>query len=462
MAIVQTVNGFLVTYNILVDPKARVFQHAYEGGTLPRSSNAQRHILEDERRGFREINIRFRMVVRIDAGIAQVLALDEELIVATKKPVAVQCIKWVVEKGTSQTNTELISRMSWIPRKSSITHMIFDRAMSLAVWLTDDGDAFAVQRLSTQLSEPTEPTGTRGLFKGFGFHTSSSMDDRAIKATINARFSLLAIGCSSGDIRIYTARDYVGNIPLSHTPQSPASRSITGKITHMSYSPDGYCLFVGFENGWATWSVYGKPGANSFGSWSSAAFESTQGWLRGIVDSVWLTGGSDLLFVSPNDDQLSILEMARSAVTSCHSAANIAYTLVLTNTHLMVHRTQSTEILDIASSDGSPWQYVQIPPLYLSSQKPIRCAVISSDGRYLAVAGRRGLVHFSMNSGRWKLFDDLEAENSFVVRGGMCWYQHILVAAVETEEHHEVRNVALAMGFTNVDTRYGFTLENLL
>ena len=450
MAIVQTVNGFLITYNILVDPQARVFQHVYQGNTLPRSSNAQRHTLEDERRGFREVNIRFRMVVRIDAGIVQVLALDDVLVVATKKPAAVQCIKWVAEKGTSQTTTELLSRMSWIPKKSNVNEMVYDRAMCLAIWLTEDGDAFAVQRLSAQPNEPAESTGSQRLFNGYGFHTSTSTEDRAIKATINARFSLLAIGCSNGDIQIHTAKDYAGNIPLSHTPQSPASFSITGEITNMSYSPDGYCLFIGYQNGWATWSVYGKLGATSFGSGSSATSEPTQGWLGGIADSAWLTGGSDLLFLSPNDNQLWILEMARSAVTSCHSAANVAHTFLLTNTHLMVHRGQAAGMLDITSSDGSPWQYVQIPALYLSSQKPIRCAVISPDGRYIAVAGRRGLAHFSLNSGRWKLFDDFEAENSFVVRGGMCWYQHILVAAVETEGHHEVRSVTSLMGRTDI------------
>jgi hypothetical protein len=64
--------------------------------------------------------------------------------------------------------------------------------------------------------------------------------------------------------------------------------------------------------------------------------------------------------------------------------------------------------------------------------------VISADGRYVAVAGRRGLAHYSVNSGRWKTFEDPLMENEFTVRGGMCWYQHVLIAAIESSESHEV------------------------
>jgi hypothetical protein len=55
------------------------------------------------------------------------------------------------------------------------------------------------------------------------------------------------------------------------------------------------------------------------------------------------------------------------------------------------------------------------------------------------VAGRRGLAHYSINSGRWKTFANPEMENEFQVRGGMCWYQHILLAATEINKAYELR-----------------------
>ena len=90
------------------------------------------------------------------------------------------------------------------------------------------------------------------------------------------------------------------------------------------------------------------------------------------------------------------------------------------------------------SGDASLWQTVQVPQAYLATQWPIRLSVISPDGHYVAVAGRRGLAHYSVGSGRWKTFEDSRQEDAFTVRGGMCWWQHILIAAVESGSSYEV------------------------
>ena len=74
---------------------------------------------------------------------------------------------------------------------------------------------------------------------------------------------------------------------------------------------------------------------------------------------------------------------------------------------------------------------MKIPLDYLAMNWPIRYSAISVDGRLIAVAGRRGLIHFSTSSGRWKLFEDSVQEQAFSVRGGLLWFHHVLVAAVE-------------------------------
>lgn len=60
---------------------------------------------------------------------------------------------------------------------------------------------------------------------------------------------------------------------------------------------------------------------------------------------------------------------------------------------------------------------------------PIRYAVISSDARLIAVAGRRGLTHYNALSGRWKLFEAEKEEESIQVIGGMAWWSNILIVA---------------------------------
>jgi RAB6A-GEF complex partner protein 1 len=441
--VVQTAKGFLITYSLASDPSARVYRPQLQSHSHSRRhSTTGYHKSHGETEavggpgegvGIREISVRFRMVIRVDAGITQALALDEELVVATEKPAAIQCIRWTPDGSGSQTSTELLSRMPWIGRKTSIVDMVHDRPMNLSTWITRDGQAFAVQRL------PANPDGnSRGLFRGYGFHAPSSDEDRAVKAAINARFSLIAVGCANGAIKVYTAKDYAGSIPLSHQIRPAVSSESTGPLTFLSYSPDGHCLFAGYERGWMMWSVFGKPGASSFGSDRTISQSNDDGWLLGVKDGFWVGGGSELLLLGHRDNRLWSLDMARSAVTGCFASSNVARTLLQTSTGFILYRGYDIPDLATISGDTSLWQQVQIPSQYLFDQWPIRCAVISPDGRYVAVAGRRGLAHFSVHSGRWKTFDDGRAENDFAVRGGMCWHHHNLIAAVECNLTHEV------------------------
>jgi hypothetical protein len=445
--VVQTTSGYLITYTLATDPDARVFRphfSSHTSGQTRRQSNfsGARNQGGDrilwgpgEGGGVREVSVRFRMVIKVDAGIGRALALDDELVVATQKPGAVQCIRWTPDSTGNQTSTELFNRMDWLPKKTTVTEMIHDRPMNLSTWITNDGRAYAVQRLPHSNETETH----QKLFRGYCFHTPRGAEYHAINAAINARFSLIAIGCSDGTIQVYTARDYVGNIPPSHTHKSSVSGQSSGRLTFLSYSPDGYCLFAGYENGWATWSVFGKPGATSFGVNTKISEEHEEGWLEGVKEASWLGGGSEILIIGQHDDRIWTLEMARSAITGCYSSANISRTLLQTTSSIMVYRGYDLPDLTTISAEASLWHTAQIPSSYLVDQWPMRCSVISADGRYVAVAGRRGLAHYSINSGRWKTFVNENMENEFQVRGGMCWHQHILVAAVEVDDSFELR-----------------------
>ena len=80
----------------------------------------------------------------------------------------------------------------------------------------------------------------------------------------------------------------------------------------------------------------------------------------------------------------------------------------------------------------------QIPQTYLATNWPIRYSAISADGRLIAIAGRRGLTHYSSTSGRWKSFSDELQEQAFTVRGGFLWFHHVLVTAVEVGRSWQV------------------------
>jgi len=447
MVIVETKNGFLIAYTLSTDPPRRVYQlqnHNSLGSHARRqSSDAFRRQSvasgagPGEGEGIWEVGIRFCMVIRIDAGISKCLVLDEELIVSTVKPAAVQCIRWPFDSTASSHSTELVKRMLWMSEKVPVIDMSYDRPMNLYTWITDDGKVYAVQRLLGANADPSNP---KSLFKGFCFHLPSNESEHATKAAINARFSLVAVACADSSVRIYAAKDYSGNIPLSHNLQLPVSNDSSGKITYMSYSPDGYCLFVGFEKGWAMWSVYGKPGANTFGADRSMIENTKERWLDGVKTGFWIGAGSEILLLGSESSQFSVLEMARSSATGCFVMPNITRSLLQGSTSFMMYKGLDATDATTISGETSLWQTVQIPQNYLAVQWPIRLSVVSPDGRYVAVAGRRGLAHYSVGSGRWKNFDDPRQEDSFTVRGGMCWWQHILVAAVESGSSYEVRS----------------------
>ncbi|KAG5959038.1 hypothetical protein E4U57_000986 [Claviceps arundinis] len=449
--VVHTSKGYLITYSIATDGESCVYKPHF-----PNYHNIQRRKQSligsqaglqgdqifwgpGEGPGVRDVSVRFRMVIKIDAGIESVLALDDELVVATRKPAAVQCIRWTPDSTGNQTRTELISRMEWVENKSSIVEMTYDRPMNLATWITSDGRAYAVQRQVLHADANHDDSDDKRLFCGHCFHNPESLETFAVKAVINARFSLIAVGCADGIVRVYSVRDYAGNIVLSHKQRIPVSTTAAGVFTTLSYSPDGYCLFAGFERGWSTWSMFGKLGSNSFGADARISSGNEEMWLVGCRSAAWIGGGSELLLVGPDHEAIWSLEMAKNAVTGCYHEANVFRTVLQTPTAVMVYRGYDLPDMTTISAEPFLWHTSKIPPVYLLNQWPLRQTVISSDGRYVAVAGRRGLAHYSVNSGRWKTFVTEEMENEFQVRGGMCWYQNILIAAVESNRTYELR-----------------------
>ncbi|KKA27252.1 hypothetical protein TD95_003183, partial [Thielaviopsis punctulata] len=450
--VVRTTNGFLITYSMAADSQARVYKAHW-----PNHNNVQRRRQSNaggigssqpdqflwgpgEGAGIEDVSLRFRMVIKIDAGIESALALEDELVVATRKPPAVQCIRWAPDASGKQTRTETVTKMAWVEKKATISEMTFDRLMNLSTWVTVDGRVYAVQRIPPPPSpENVDPVELKKLFRGFCLHNPQTTGERAVRAVINPIFAVIAVGCADGAVRVYSVKDCAGNIPLSHTHLSPVSPTKSGLITCLRYSPDGHCLFAGFRRGWALWSVYGQRSINSFHSESNLSHNNDDAWLDGVDDAAWIGGGSEILLTNRKSGIIWSLEMARSAMAGCYTSSNIFRTVLQTSTGISVYR--GYDLPDVASISSEPylWHTTKIPAAYLLHQWPIRSTAISPDGRYVAVAGRRGLAHYSVNSGRWKTFANPSEENEFAVRGGMCWYQNVLIAAVETNRAQELR-----------------------
>lgn len=129
---------------------------------------------------------------------------------------------------------------------------------------------------------------------------------------------------------------------------------------------------------------------------------------------------------------------------------------------MLVYRGADQPDMSVINPESDVWQRIKVPQSYLSTNWPIRYSAISTDGRLIAIAGRHGLVHYSSTSGRWKMFADEIQEQAFVVRGGLLWFHHVLVAAVELSKTYQVCPRSLKyIRFIDVARRSDYTLEIL-
>ncbi|CBQ71761.1 conserved hypothetical protein [Sporisorium reilianum SRZ2] len=498
--------------------------------------------------------LRFRLVLRIDAGLRFATSTETHMLVTTTSPPAVQCIRWPsdgpnapppdYEDPLIRTRTTLASQLPWFtsettaspdtsnePHQVQIRHVTYSRPMDIFVWLTSDGRAYVanldllaqdqspwtgrcfhgapkhrkrqsstIERTSEPVAPPpmdhpddeTIPQGnteqekeaTSAPAASDSIPTNEKVDghstspdnpkadtiaddsalptvtdlppeQHAISVSINAKFSLIALGLADGTVAVYNYRT-PGRTPLlSHTLsvrqalKSTASYLTTGPCRSLAWTSDGYALAVGWEKGLSIWSTYGKlMGCTLREDWELASKNFSDAFMFGSRDLFWGPGNTELFILAlpkqgaaplrPNN-QLFVLPFSKSAVAGQHSPDNTRFAFYQTDDSVHVYRGADQTDLTAITPESDVWQHIKIPQPYLAANWPVRYAAISSDGNLIAVAGRRGLAHYSSTSGRWKLHKSVAQEQSFVVRGGMQWFQHVLIAACDSGGEYQLR-----------------------
>lgn len=88
---------------------------------------------------------------------------------------------------------------------------------------------------------------------------------------------------------------------------------------------------------------------------------------------------------------------------------------------------ETASSLTTTLAEGRQWLVIPIPSTYSSTNWPVRYSAIDSEGQNMAIAGRTGLAHYSMQSRRWKLFGNETQEKDFIVAGGLLWWRDYIV-----------------------------------
>ncbi|EIN13398.1 RIC1-domain-containing protein [Punctularia strigosozonata HHB-11173 SS5] len=503
--IIQTNASFLVLVAVDYDPN----ETPYKAPPLAPNAQRNFLAGPGESLPLQAVTLRFEGVIRIEGTLRSVSPRKHYILFSTQDPPAVQRIPWpdIGDESNSAKKSDWVGYDTWVLNDHELPWLVdanvtiadigYSRAMGVDTWITSDGRGYIAQLIDSSLSPPSATdlgtvdeeahqrfegklpkasmdstaSQTTLQWQGICIHnfdpprwvgkrrqvdadSSDSSDSgyydeprRAVAIAVNGKFSVIAIGTHGGAVHLSNLPSEEGAVPRSDTLQIPASHlsKKTGPVRVMEWSSDGYVLAVGWQYGWAVWSVGGRCLAWGFGTVDEVDEDRFQdAFMHGVRDLFWAPGNFELFVLaqsSPNteDGQLFVIPFAKSAATSQHSPArlqhldNTRYAFLQLDDRMLVYRGADQPDMSVINPESD------VPHDYIAANWPIRYSALSTDGRLIAVAGRRGLIHYSSNSGRWKLFADEMQEQAFSVRGGLVWFHHVLIAAVEVSRSYQVR-----------------------
>ncbi|PIL29662.1 hypothetical protein GSI_08299 [Ganoderma sinense ZZ0214-1] len=494
--VVQTALSYLVLVSVDYNAEELPYQ------SPPIAPNAARHFLPGagEALPFQSLSLRLDGVIRLEGTLLSVSPRKEYILFSTSNPPAIQRVPWPEVSGGSgsrggyDTWVMTDEEFPWlIDADVAVSHICYHRQTGFETWITSDGRGYLVQLYEDQdaqhsaseastdvpqadmgpFQQSRQSSDSAGSARPFQWHGTcvhhidpprwvqkrKQVDPgdvvgyayneprRAMAVALNPKFSLVAIGTYNGTVVFTSFPSMDGAVPTPQVLQIPNmyAREGTGSVCTMEWSSDGYVLAVGWEKGWAVWSVGGRCLAWGFGvEYEVDEDRFTDSFMYGVRSLFWVSGNFELVMLaqnSPNkpDGQMFVLPFAKSATTGQHSPDNTQYAFLQMDDRVLVYRGADQPDMSVINPEADVWQHIKVPQSYMSANWPIRYSSLSSDGRLIAIAGRRGLVHYSSTSGRWKMFADERQEQAFTVKGGLLWFHHVLIAAVEVAGAYQVR-----------------------
>ncbi|KNE99997.1 hypothetical protein PSTG_06849 [Puccinia striiformis f. sp. tritici PST-78] len=373
--------------------------------------------------------------------------------------------------SVKSSTKNLLSDIDWLIDKSvTLLSITYSNELNVYILVTSDGRGYVAHIIYSQTTRgrPTRlGTDEEVRWMGNCFHDPVERLGH-LPATgacaINLRFSLVAVGVQKGIVDVYSFRGSALLTNYSHSlnPQTNQndheprgnSEQCGGVVNTCAWTSDGHALAVASSNGFSVWSVFGRlqtccnSGMLLENETTSSDIKFDDYFMGSCRSLLWGPGNFELfLLTAPSDsptryiadDQLFVLPFAKSAVATLHSPDNTKHAFLQLDDRVSVYRGADCPDLSVINPESDVWQHIKIPADYISTNWPINYSCISEDGKLLAVAGTRGFTHFNSVSGRWKLFENEDEEQSIHVRGGMQWFENTLVTAVEEGGSYSIR-----------------------
>ncbi|KAG4303317.1 hypothetical protein PCK1_000281 [Pneumocystis canis] len=382
--------------------------------------------------------LKFKTMIKIDAGLLCILSLDDFILFSTSNPPSVQFLHWYKESNHTMTTLGHLVQMDWIEDNDVVINdMIYDKNMNIYIWVTSNSKAYLVRGNPSVKLKNQENFGN---WTGICFYVPESEEQHIAKLDMNMQLSLIVFGCRNGEIKLFYYKKLENSISYLHAI-SLDSFDITGSIECISWSEDGYAIFVGFQNTWALWTVYGNLLCS--GITSECVFEDSteEIFMIGVSHVLWFNGGSELIIISNKEKsfgKLWKLNIARCIQRFSYNLENSSNFILQISDQLLIYKGYEKSDIDIINPKESHWEQIQIPLNYFYDNCYIKYTAISACGQYLAITGYHGIACYSFQAKRWKIiFKD--ANSYFQVLGGMCWYHYTLIASTKVNDTYGLK-----------------------
>ncbi|XP_030888139.1 RAB6A-GEF complex partner protein 1 isoform X5 [Leptonychotes weddellii] len=246
---------------------------------------------------------------------------------------------------------------------------------------------------------------------------------------VNNKYRLMAFGCASGSVQVYTIDNTTGAMLLSHkleltAKQYPDIWNKTGAVKLVKWSPDNSVVIVTWENGGLSlWSVFGAQLICTLGgdfAYRSDGTKKDPLKINSMSNQEQvLLQGEDRLYL--NCGEASQIQSARSSSAHSEHKAGAGKSPFADS---------GLESQGLSTLLGHRhWHVVQISNTYLESNWPIRFSAIDKLGQNIAVVGKFGFAHYSLLTKKWKLFGNITQEQNMIVTGGLAWWNDFIVLA---------------------------------
>ncbi|KAJ2773586.1 WD40 repeat protein [Coemansia nantahalensis] len=247
---------------------------------------------------------------------------------------------------------------------------------------------------------------------------------------------MLAVGMATGEVVLYAAAaggglELVARLALGHNGDAQA--------TALAWTPDGSALACGYSTGHV---VVRSALGYELNTTRLASQHAREYLVPAPVFLAWAPGATRLYVFSDCVDaagtacgqQGDVLPFARAALGTVVCEGNARRICLFSDEKVLLYL-GGLEAHGAASLQPElQWHSAHIPPGYIGTNWPIRYVAVDDDGQHVAVAGRRGVAHYSMATFRWRMFRSQQQEASFTCVGGLLWYQeHLVVACVNHE-----------------------------